>query len=59
MNAREFYEKWVTEQEKERKDFEIAYAKLLLSLPIRMSYEVWSYLHSIVDLEENMGGDLN
>lgn len=52
MTAREFYEKWVTEQEKSRKDFEIAYAKLLLSLPRGMSYEVWSYLHSIVDLDE-------
>lgn len=51
MSAREFFEKIEIEYENQRKEFKIAQAKLLLSLPIRMSYEVWSYLHSIVDLE--------
>lgn len=33
----------------ENRKFNVSLAKLFLGLPIPMSYELWYYLHSIVD----------
>ena len=34
---------------KENHKFNVSLAKLFLSLPIPINYELWCYLHSIVD----------
>lgn len=54
MNAKELYEMFEHETQKRRDEFRREYAKLLLSLPLPMSYEVWCYLHSITDLRDDL-----
>lgn len=38
---------------KENYKFNASLAKMFLSLPISMNYELWCYLHSIVDGDSN------
>ena len=43
------YREWEKQCEEDKRIFFWQYAKFLLSLPIPMSYELWSYLHKIIE----------
>ena len=54
MSAQELFEMYEHETQKRRDEFRRGYAKLLLSLPLPMTYELWCYLHSITDLRDDL-----
>ena len=47
-SAKILYKQYLEERETLCTDFNIGFAKFLLSLPIPMSYEIWRYLHKFV-----------
>lgn len=51
MSSTELYKQWQEYAQKNAEMFNRKMAKFLLTLPIPMSYELWTYLHEYADKE--------